>query len=509
MTSSVEITNLRHKSIRSAVWMSGLQGLVGLLYFGVPLVLSYLVTPAEMGVLELVVVVFALSTMVVELGAAQAVVQRIDPTPRYLATVFWTNLALAALLAALLYVTAPAFDHFMRADAVLIPMLRALGPCLILHSIGVVPRGLLSRRMEFKRLTSASVIGIVPAVAAAGTALRFMGVFGILYGILTLTTLTSAAMWLAAGYRPAWTIDRTEVAPTLRFGSSTTLGTAAEMLSVLFERVLMARFLGTASVGLWGLTRSLAREPLRRVMAVFDEVLLPGLASLQNDLERSRRYYLTVVRYELAIFGPVVIFTAVFAYELTTLFYGDAWLPVSLVAQLLVLQTWRTITVHSVGAIFLARGRPDVRVRWVALSIGATPVYFFAGYRWGLPGYAAACSVLGWITWALSHQMANHVLELDWKRFARALSRPVLAHAIFALLLIGARLALLGTIAVHGSDTVLSVIVPALLAYTAILAACDRSLLVGVVTSARDAFRRAPGAGADDESRTRRSEAAC
>ena len=503
-----EIPSLRETSIRSALWMSGLQGLVGLLYFGVPLVLSYLMTPADMGLLEIVIVVFALSVIVVELGAAAAVVQRVDPTPRYLATVFWLNVAMGVGLALVLFAAAPWITTFLRADPALVTLLRWIGPGLVLHSLGVVPRGLLTRRMEFRRLTVASVLAIVPAVAAASVGLYTTGVYGVVYGILTLTTLTSAALWLASGYRPVAQIDRSEVASSLRFGSSASLGTAGEMLGVLVERFLMARFLGTASVGLWGLTRSLAREPLRRMMAVFDEVLFPGLASLQGDLERSRRYYLTVVRYELAIFGPVVVFIGVFAHELTVLLYGDAWLPVALLAQLLVLQSWRTITVHSVGAIFLARGRPDMRVRWVVVSVAFTPVMFFAGKAWGLEGYAVSCSIIGFLVWAISHTLANRLIDLHWGRFLRAIAAPLATHAAFAAVLVALRYALQGRIAAHGSDTALAVVVPAIFIYVALLWAFDRALLVGVAGAVRDAFRRRPAEPAP-EPRTRGSEATC
>lgn len=505
---SMDNLGLREKSIRSAVWMAWLQGLVGLLYFGVPLVLSYLVGPDELGLLELVIVVYALSVFVVELGAAAAVVQRKDLTPRLASTVFWVNVAMGVLLALLLFVTAPWLTSFLRADVHLVPLLRGLGPALILHSLSVVPRGLLARRMEFRRLTVASIVGIVLAVAAASLGLAWTGVYGVLYGILTLTSVTSAALWLASGFRPSWTFDRSELPRFLRFGSSASLGTAAEMLGVLVERFLMARFFGTASVGLWGLTRSLAREPLRRVMAVFDEVLFPGLASLQDDLERSRRYYLTVVRYELALFGPIVVFVAVFAPELTALLYGDAWLPVGFLTQLLVLQSWRTITVHSVGPLLLARGRPDVRMAWVILSVAFTPVMFFAGRPWGLAGYAASSSILGFIVWAISHTLANRLIELRWPRFLQAIAAPLAAHLAFALVLIVTRGALRGVVAAHGSDMVLLVVVPAAGVYLALLWGIDRPLLTGVLAAIREAFRFRQAAPPDD-ARTRSPEVAC
>ena len=510
MTSShtMDDLGLREKSIRSAVWMAWLQGLVGLLYFGVPLILSYLVTPAELGLLELVIVVYALSVFVVELGAAQAVVQRKELPPSLVSTVFWMNVGIGLLLALVLFLAAPWLTRMLRADADLVPLLRGIGPGLILHSLGVVPRGLLARRMEFRRLTIASIFGIVPAVVAASLGLKWAGVYGVLYGILTLTSFTSGALWLACGFRPQWTFDRSELARLLRFGSSASIGTAGEMLGVLVERFLMARYLGTASVGLWGLTRSLAREPLRRVMAVFDEVLFPGLASLQGDLERSRRYYLTVVRYELALFGPVVVFIAVFAPELTQLFYGDAWLPVGFLTQLLVLQSWRTITVHSVGPLLLAAGRPDVRLLWVTVSVAFTPVLFFAGLPWGLAGYAASSSILGFVVWAVSHTLANRRIGLYWPRFLQAIAAPLAAHLAFALVLMAARASMGGLVAAHGSDTVLFVVVPGALIYVVLLWVIDRPLLVGVVSALRDAFRWRRTA-ADADARTRSPEVAC
>jgi O-antigen/teichoic acid export membrane protein len=507
-----EPPSLREKSIRSAVWVTGLHGLVGLLYFAVPLVVSYVVNPTELGLLNLVILAFALSVFFVELGTAPALVQKPHLTPRYLSTAFWVNVAMGTLCALTLWIGAPWLAGLMHSDVRLTGLLRWIGVSLIPYSLGVVPRALLVRNMEFRAVTSASVLAIVGAVATGSIGLAAQGVPGVIWGILTLTILTSGALWRASGFRPSLAIERRAILPLLRFGASTSVGSAGDMLTQWVESFLITRYLGMSALGLFAVTRSIIREPLRRFMNIFDEVLLPSLASLQGHAERLRRYYLTVVRYELAIFGPIIAFVTVFAHELTELFYGPDWLPVGFVAQLLAFQSWRMTTVHSVNAIFLSQGRPGLRFWSVLISLALIPVYFFAGRPWGLAGYAASCSIAGLAGWAISHAMANRLLDLPWPRFLRAIAAPFAAHLVFGLMLLATRHALKARIATHGSDTVLLVIVPAALVYAAVLAVLDRPLLKGVAAAFRDALRRgsaAARASDDDTPRTRSPEVAC
>jgi PST family polysaccharide transporter len=347
--------------------------------------------------------------------------------------------------------------------------------------------------MEFRRVTLATSLAVVGAVAAGTYGLAHHGVLGVAWGFLAFASINSLAVWLGAGFRPAGRPRAAEVLPLLRFGGSAFAATAGDRLAQQTERFLVAGFLGAGSLGVFALARSLVRDPLRRLMSVFDDILFPGLAQLQGEPERTRRYYLPAVRYELVIFGPAVVFIAVFADELVRLLYGPDWRGVALVAQLLALHSWRTITVHSIGAVFLSQGRPDVRLRWVAVSIGLVLVAFLAGRPWGLPGYALACSLVGVAGWAISHTMANRLIGLDWAGFWRAIRRPLLSHLAFAVLLIALRLSLHERLAVEPSLALLA-LVPALPCYVVLLAALDRSLLRGVVGASREALRLRNGA---------------
>lgn len=480
--------DLRARSLRSVVWVAALQLLVGGVQFGAPLALSYLISPAELGLVELAIATVALGVVVVELGTGPAIVQRARLDAAFVSTVFWVNVASGLAWAALLAVAAPWLAALVSQDARLAPLLRGVAAGLVVSSLGIVPQALLVRGMEFRRVTFATGVAVVGAAVAGGYGLVQHGVLGVAWGFVAFAVLNSLALWLGSGFRPVARPRAGEIAPLLRFGGSAFGATAGERLAQQTERFLIAGFLGPGSLGIFVLARSLIRDPLRRLMSVVDDILFPGLARLQGEPERARRYYLTALRYELAIFGPAVVFIAVFADALVGLLYGPAWQGAALVAQLLALHTWRSITLHSIGAVFLSHGRPDVRLRWVVLSIGLVAVTFLAGRPWGLPGYALSSSLVGVVGWAIAHTMANRLLGLDWAGFWRAIRRPLLAHLALAALLLALRLSLHGRLAEQPRLALLA-LVPALPCYLALLGALDRPLLRGVVAAGRDAFR--------------------
>ncbi len=478
-------TNVREKSLRSVLWVTALQALVGGLYFTIPLALSYVLSPSELGLMELALSLFGLALLCVELGTGPAVVQKPEVDAAYLSSVFWVNLALGGLWACALVLSGPFLTQALQADARLSLLLAGVAASLLAAAFGFVPRALLVRRMEFRRITWATAVSIVAALVFGGYGFTRDRVFGLVWGLIAFTFSGSVAMSLAARYRPRLLIDKSHVGAFLRFGTSASAATAGDQMAQQMERFLIGGFLGTSSLGVWVLARSLIREPLRRLMSVFDEILLPGLAAVQHDKERCRAYYLRVVRYELAVFGPAVVFIAVFAAELSRLFYGPTWeTAVPVVVQLVAFHTWRTISGHSIGAIFLSQGRPDTRLRWVTVNLALVPLQFFVGSSWGLPGYALSLSLVGIVGWVISRQMANRLIDLTWRRFLAALAAPFAAQVFLTLMLVPARWLAAPALTAH-PRAALFFVPGAAAVYLGLLALVDRPLLVGLTRDIR------------------------
>src|SRR5207302_10283969 len=179
--------------------------------------------------------------------------------------------------------------------------------------------------------------------------------------------------WTSAG--PAAAIG----SPLLRLSASVSAAKLLDHLSLQSDRLLIGRYLGGASLGLFGLARTLIRVPLRYLLNVTDELLLPGLAVLQTDAARARDYYLTTLRIELTLLGPAVIFAGVFAMDLSRLLFGPGWDRAAVVAALLAFAAWRHVTGHTTGAVLLSHGRPDLQARWTAFALIFSIIYFVVG----------------------------------------------------------------------------------------------------------------------------------
>ena len=148
---------------------------------------------------------------------------------------------------------------------------------------------------------------------------------------------------------------------------------------------------------------------------------------------------MATLRLELAILGPAVIFAGVFALDFSRLLFGPAWDRAAVVAMLLAFAGWRHVTGHTTGAVLLSHGRPDLQVRWTIYALAFSIIYFAVGRPWGLAGVAAAQAILETGGWAIRHTMANRILNLSWRQFARSLSPLWIAHAAFGLVVITVR----------------------------------------------------------------------
>ena len=434
---------LQARSLASVFWLTLQNLLAAVLLVAIPAVLAHLLTPADLGLLEIALAFFGLATLFMELGTGPAIIQRPAVDATFLSTVFGVNVATGVIFALLLIVGAPAITSWLRMDLRLIGILRWLGVTLLPLSTAIVSRNLLARRLLYRRVTIAdAVAGAAATVAAIAGFQRGLDT-ALTLGFLVYGTVVTIALWTGIRWWPSAPPDFSMVWPLLRFSLSVSAAKMLDNLSLQSDRFLIGRYLGAASLGLYGLARTLIRVPLRYFLNVTDELLLPGLAVLQGDGKRARAYYLATLRLELAILGPAVIVAGVFATDFSRLLFGPAWDGAAVVAMLLAFSGWRHVTGHTTGAVLLSHGRPDLQVRWTIYALIFSIVYFAVGRPWGLEGVAAAQAVLETGGWAIRHTMANRVLNLSWRQFARSLSPLWIAHAAFVLVVMAVRQALL------------------------------------------------------------------
>ena len=478
---------LTAKTVRAVAWVALFELARGLLYAAMPAVVARFGTARDVGLAELVFAIYYVAAPFVEAGSGAAVIQRPGASRGFLATVFATNAATGAAVALVLWLGAALLASGARFDPRVVPLLRALAPCMLMAGLTVVPQNLLARRMAFGTLTAVGVAATVASgIVAVLLARRGLGAYAIVAALLAHSGTTMIGTWIGARWWPSWRFERGELAGLLRFSLPNAGARLVGDFASQFERFLVGGVMGSATLGLYGAVRGLARTPFLQLMQVSDRVLLPALSSLQHDLPRTRTYYLAAVRNELALLGPLVVLVGASATALVPMIYGPRWSAAVVPVPLMAFITVRTCTNHSVGAVFLAQGRPGLQLLWSALNIPLMLLYFLVGLHWGLTGFIAAWASIGLFGWAIPHVLSCRLIGMRFRDFLAGIA-PVVSALGVAAILWTASLWLLP--ALRTARWRLAAFAPlALLGYAGVLWLCDRRLVGDLYGAIRGAI---------------------
>lgn len=154
--------DLRKKTTKSIVWNAldkvGFQ-VVALL---VGLITARLLSPTDFGFVGALAIFTALSNILVESGFTSAMVRRGNNTDAEYMAVLLFNFLLSVFIYFLLYVSTPFIAGYFRMPE-LIDLSRFLFLAIILNSFGLVQNIILTKRLEFRILSLASLISAVLA----------------------------------------------------------------------------------------------------------------------------------------------------------------------------------------------------------------------------------------------------------------------------------------------------------------------------------------------------------
>src|SRR5437879_4979849 len=145
---TTNISGLKQKSIRGGAITVLAQGLKFGLQTGSTVILARLISPQDFGLQGMVVAMMGFLGLFRDAGLSVATIQRDAITHEQTSTLFWINVGLGALLAALAAATAPALVTFYK-EPRLFWVTIVSATAFLFNSLAVQHQALLYRRMRF------------------------------------------------------------------------------------------------------------------------------------------------------------------------------------------------------------------------------------------------------------------------------------------------------------------------------------------------------------------------
>ena len=410
------MSGLRQLAVRGFLW-TAISSRVGTQILAV-VILARLLPPSDFGLLAMATVIIGFAGLFRDLGTAAAIIQKTDPTPQLLDSLFWLNAALGTGIAALLGLLAPLIALGF-AEPRLAKVLWMLLFTFPIAGLGSVHQALLEKASSFRPLamieSTAAIVALGGAVLAAW---HGWGVFSLVLQSLLTTIFTTTGLWFASRWRPQFNWNADQVRGVMGFGGNLVGFNVFNFIVRNLDNMLIGRFLGSSDLGYYSMAYRLMLWPLQNVSAVVGRALFPVLSQLQMDKDRLAEAYVRTIAAIALITAPLMFGFFVLREPLVTVALGERWQPVVGVLTWLVPLGLLQSVGTTVGTLYLATGQTGLMFRWGVLAGLVISAAFVLGMRWGITGvaasYAVASGLLFWpslvIPFRLVHLRPANVL---------------------------------------------------------------------------------------------------
>jgi O-antigen/teichoic acid export membrane protein len=401
--------SLGRSAAGGAAWSS--VGRLGsqVLQFAASLVLARFLTPTEFGLVASVLVFTQFALLFFEMGLGASLVHLRDLNEQDLQTVFWINAIGGVVFAGLLAACGPLVADFYQE-----PELAILTPLVALTftlNLGVCHLALLQRMLKFRAIACAELLAACVGFGTSITcAVLGAGVYALATGSLVQAAAFSASVWLMVSWRPRGFVKRTSLPRIWRFSGGMLGFNAVNYWSRNADNLLVGRFIGAESLGLYARSFNFMTLPVQSLAQVLGRVLFPTLTAMGDDADRVARAYRRAVRALNLISAPTLVGIVSVSPALVPFLWGPAWSAMVPLLMILCVAGVAQSLGTTVGWLYQSQGSTGTMFR---VAIGTSVVGIVAmviGLRWGVAGVAAAVLMRSWVVlWPTMHLATRQV----------------------------------------------------------------------------------------------------
>lgn len=295
--------------------------------FIVSIILARLLMPSDYGTVALVMVFLTILQVFADSGFGSALIQKKGADDLDFSSVFFVNITIGLLLYGIMWIAAPAIAQFYgMAD--LVSLVRVMSLVLLINALRNVQQAYVSKHMIFKRFFYATLSGsIVSAVVGVAMAYMGFGVWALVAQQLTNNAIGTAVLWYTVQWRPKLICSFERLKGLFSFGwkmlTSALLDTGYQQL----WQLIIGKIYSPADLAFFNQGQKFPNLIVTNINASIDSILLPTMASEQDNRARVRDMTRRAIKTSIFIMAPMMMVLAFSSVNVVTLVLTEKWLP--------------------------------------------------------------------------------------------------------------------------------------------------------------------------------------
>lgn len=316
---------LKDKTVKGTFWSAADAFLGQGVSFIVGIVLARLLSPEEYGLIGIVTIFTTVMLGVVDSGFSNALIRKQKVDDDDYSTLFFFNLVVSVIMFFLLYVCAPWIALFFERSQ-LVELVRVMGLLLIFQALSIVQNTILSRRIDFKTKTKASVISaIISGATGIGMAFMGFGVWSLVAQQLSRQLLYSLCLWIFNKWWPQKRFSIDSFKYMWRFGWKLLLSGLLDRTWAQLYQTVVSKFYSPATLGQYSRSKEYAQLFSSNLTTIVQRVTYPVLAQVQDDKERMVSAYRKVIKTTMFVTAICMISLGAVADPLIYCLIGPQW----------------------------------------------------------------------------------------------------------------------------------------------------------------------------------------
>ena len=355
--------SLKNKTVKGVGW-SAIENVTRVgVTFVVSIILARLLSPEEYGLIGILTIVIAIFNAIVDSGFTNALIRKQDATDTDYSTVFYTNLALSVVLAAVLFFCAkPISVFFERPQLVLLT--QVMSSVVVINALSLVQRVRTTKAIDFKTQTKVAIISSIGS-AVIGIAMAYMG-----YGVWALVgqqisnqLLTTLLFWFYNKWMPKLVFSWVSFKEMWAFGSKLLVSVLLDTAWKEIYQIVIGKCYSPATLGLYTRAKQFSDLCSSNLTSVVHRVSYPVLSSIQDNRDRLRSAYQRIIKTTMLPTFVLMLGVAACAESMIYVLIGEQWLEC--VSMLQIICTYGMLyPLHALNLnILQVQGRSDLFLR--------------------------------------------------------------------------------------------------------------------------------------------------
>lgn len=303
--------------------------------FVIGIILARLLLPYDYGLVAMISVFLVIAEVFIEGGFSNALIRSTHPSDSDYSTVFYFNLGISVIIYIFLFFFSEAIGRFYS-ELKLIALVRIISLNLIINSLSIVQRTMLTIAMDFKKQTIISLVAVVVSgIVGILAAVSGYGYWALVIQSILNSLINTIILWLTTKWHPLLAFSFHSFRSMFSFGYKLLLSSILHNLYNKLYVVVIGKRFSSSDVGYYNNAYTLSSFLSINLTDTMVRVMYPALCRLNGNDHEFKKTFADYLRLSAYLIFPLMIGMAVLSEPLVIVLLTNKWIYLVPLLQIL------------------------------------------------------------------------------------------------------------------------------------------------------------------------------